>query len=165
MFTERGRGGDQGRMQTSWRILGFGASLAVAAACGGDGGGEPRESADTTASTTSTTAGEAAPRAVFTFDYLEGGSQVVRVFAGPGESAADREATGTFLDGQQADIDCVEFGGRPVPHDPEVGERDPDPDSPDSTIWVRLNVPGDVEMWAADTYGDPSAPYPALPEC
>lgn len=97
----------------------------------------------------------------FTFDSLGGGSSVIQVYAGPGESAADRQPVGTYYDGDTVPVDCVEVDGRELSSDPSVGEQ-----KKTSDIWFGTHNPvTEQEFYASYVYGAPSVVPDSLPDC
>ena len=169
---ERGEGGERraGRRWGLRALAAAGALSLIAAGCGGDDDGDtdPVVSTTTTSTTvaaTATTTPEASG-AMFIFDYLDGGSTTIEVYKGPGNDPEDKTVTAKYVDGESKPIACT-VDGRPVPHhpEPEVGERDPDPDSDAApTDWYRLAIAGEPR-YATGTYGDPNISRSQIPLC
>ncbi len=162
------------------RALPVATALAIAAACGNDGGsGEPT---DTTPAAPTTTAGPETtttttperPAVMLTFNDLDGGSPYIKVYAGSGESAGDRRVTGTYFGDQDSPdqaadvmpVRCIDTDGRTVASHPEVGEASQPDGSPiTSETWYGLDIVGESQF-ATDVYADvdPTAAS-ALPPC
>lgn len=124
-----------------------------AAACGG----EEKEQAQATqppvetTQPTDTDEGPVSEGASFTFDSLgsdldKGGSNVIQVYAGPENTATDKEATGTYMDGQPAEAEC-KIEGREVSSIPAQGEAERT-----SNEWLKIDRPSGEEMWATAVY-------------
>ena len=99
-------------------------------------------------------------RPVFRFDALGGGSQVIRVYPGVGESLADRTHNGTYFSGDVVLAIC-KTRGRTVRSHPEVGER-----PRESDIWICIDGSPGMTQYATLTYGDMTrGDLEALPSC
>lgn len=142
------------------------AALALTA-CGGSREAAPTPSETATAASAVTTGSRpsvssAAPRPEgdFVFDSLllpevglsQGGSNVITVYAGPQDTAADKQPTGTFEHGQRAQAVCKAVG-RLVTSRPDLGER-----GRQTADWVGIvpvTSPGATvpEWYATLTYG------------
>lgn len=82
----------------------------------------------------------------FTFDSLGGGSSIIQVYAGAGNTVADKTATGGYSNGEMATADC-QTKGRLVISDTRAGEQ-----PRQSVEWVRISP----TMYATETYIDPA---------
>lgn len=81
-----------------------------------------------------------------TFDALGAtGTQVIQVYAGPGDSSEDRQVTGTYMSGMTAPVTC-QVQGRTISSDASAGEPDRTYD-----IWLRIAAPG-PSQFATLTY-------------
>lgn len=81
-----------------------------------------------------------------TFDALgTTGTQVIQVYAGPGDSPEDRQVTGTYMSGMTAPVTC-QARGRTIRSDTAAGEPDRTYD-----VWLRIDAPG-PSQFATLTY-------------
>ncbi|MFL6137395.1 MAG: hypothetical protein ACJ74O_06285 [Frankiaceae bacterium] len=135
-------------------VVGIGSFLALhrGGSTGAQGSGRSASSPDTTAT---------GPTATFTFDALGGtSSKIIDVYPGVGTSAHDKNANGTFTDGDTAPALCKTTGRR-ITSDVSAGER---PRS--SNIWVRVQGSPGLVQYATLTYGDIGrAALSRLPHC
>ncbi len=84
----------------------------------------------------------------FTFYDRGGGSPVIKVYCGPGETSTDKIETGTYYDGDSEDVICKVPDGRSVSSDLSVGE------SPyESRLWFLITGQIGVNEFATENYG------------
>ena len=92
------------------------------------------------------------------FTDLGGGSPIIQVYRGPGESAADKASNGAYNDGDERPIDC-HTTGRAVTSVPGVGEQ-----FRKSTDWYLL-AGVTPRQYASGTYGEVVPPGIPVREC
>jgi hypothetical protein len=141
------------RRRESAAVLAAVASLSVAA-CGGN---NKANSASTRAEVATNSNGQPIQIA---FDYLGGGSKVIRVYAGPGSETGDKQTIGTYFDGDTAPAEC-KTEGRTVFSHPELGEE-----KRNSNKWIRIQGPGGETEYATAVYIErPQEVLNELPDC
>lgn len=107
----------------------------------------PAVAADTVPVSPAPVAGEAtAHHPTLTFDDLQGGLPIIRVYPGIKDTAADREYNGTFKNGQHAAALCKALG-RTVHSDPSVGEK-----NRSSDWWIQIKGSPGKRQYATATY-------------
>ena len=95
--------------------------------------------------------------ATITFDALGGGSNVIKVYPGVGDTPQDKVYDGTYMSGQTAPIVC-ETTGRTVTSDPSVGEQ-----YRQSNEWYKIQTPpGQQPEYATAVYADE---HGTVPQC
>jgi len=149
--------------ERDWRALGGALALTGAlalAACGGEGKGTDTSAAATTPPTTAfsgpipTQPGEI----TLTFDDLGGGSSIIKVYPGVGNTSADKRYNGTYNDGDTVSAEC-KTEGRTVNSNPNLGEE-----KRSSAEWIKLTTP--VAEYATAVYVEnPDKLLGQLPEC
>lgn len=97
---------------------------------------------------------------MITFDDLGGGSSIITVYPGVGNSTVDKTPNGTFDDGEAVSVLCKQEG-RTVHSDPSVGEE-----KRSSNEWFRINgSPGLMQYATAVYVENPQAALQKLPDC
>lgn len=149
---------DRGLVKLSTIVL---AGSLILTSCGRGNDEEARPSASglpTSASTSGNALGSTPPRLVF--DDLHGGSPIVEVYPGVTASAADRQANGSFNDGDSVPAEC-KTEGRTVHSNPGLGEEDRN-----SSDWIRIQgSPGETQYATAVYVENPSELLASLPSC
>jgi hypothetical protein len=98
------------------------------------------------------------PRLVF--DDLHGGSAIIEVYPGVTNAAADRQANGSFNDGDSVPAEC-KAKGRTVHSNPALGEEDRSSDD-----WIRIQgSPGEIQYATAVYVENPGELLRDLPDC
>lgn len=110
----------------------------------------------TTLEQTTTTTEKPVP---ITFDDLDGGSPIIQVYPGTGESGNDTVSNGTFRDGQTADAYC-KTEGRVVTSDINVGEQ-----ARSSNEWIRLAGTPTTQFATVVYIQNPDQVLAQLPQC
>lgn len=161
--------GKEGRLsggERKWQVLGTALVAAGALALSGCGGDEGEQRAAQTAQApapdearSNTMPDQTTPESpILVFDDLAGGSSVVQVYPGVGDSKRDKKANGTFLSGQSAIAEC-KTEGRTVHSTPSEEKRT-------YNEWVRIQgTPGKTQYATAVYAENPDALLEQLPEC
>jgi hypothetical protein len=137
-------------LRRSWHLpmATVAAALALAGCAGSNG-----EAAATPTPTATTM------QPMFEFNDLGGGSDIIEVYPGAGDTTADRRSDGTaYRDGEVRPVVCQEEG-RWVESHPERGEE-----YRRSNIWYQL---GDMAVphYATAVYGDIIPAGATVPQC
>ena len=130
------------RRRSPW-VIAAAAAASLLVACDKDGGGSNETP-------------------YFQFDDLGGGSSIIQVYPGPGDTAADKVSNGTYRHGERAGVVCHAVGRTVVSH-PEVGEQERE-----SRDWYKLagsTVVRGPDHYATATYGSLQPPGATVPEC
>lgn len=137
-----------------WAIAVTTGTLAlVAAGCGNNS-----ERADVPAPLPTVT--QPAKESALTFDDLGGGSSIIEVYPGVGNTPEDRAFNGTYNDGDTVGAECKEEG-REVHSHPEAGEEDRNSDE-----WIRITgTPGNEQFATAVYIEHPTKVLSELPPC
>jgi hypothetical protein len=141
------------------------AALALlASGCGGTSGNQnhkpvaPGQTSGRTAGKPSSS--HESGHAQLTFDYLGGGSKVIEVFPGVGNSPEDKKFDGTYYDGEHVTADC-QTDGREVHSDPGLGEQ-----RRQSNVWFLIEgTPGETQYATAVYTQNPHQLIMELPDC
>jgi hypothetical protein len=127
----------------SWRLPVATVAAALALAGCAKGSGEA-------AATPSPSPTTASAEPMFEFNDLGGGSDIIEVYPGPGDTAAERRSDGTaYRDGEVRPVVCYQEGRWVESHpDPDVGEE-----YRRSNIWYQLGGTA-TPYYATAVYGD-----------
>ena len=93
------------------------------------------------------------------FNSLGAGSPIVKVYAGPEDSDADRTVVGRYPDGEHVRALC-QARGRPVDSSPELGEEERHSDQ-----WIKIEMTSDETAFATAVYADLDPLDAELPDC
>jgi hypothetical protein len=139
------------------------AFVLLVSGCGDSSGNQdhsPAASGQTSGRTAGNPSSHESGHAQLTFDYLGGGSKVIEVFPGVGNTPEDKKFDGTYYDGESVTADC-QTDGREVHSDPSIGEQ-----KRQSDVWFLIEgTPGETQYATAVYTQNPHQLTMELPEC
>ena len=148
---------DNGWVRLSTVVL---AGSLMLTGCGRGGSGEDSSSASGSPTTATSGSAPAAILPRLVFDDLHGGSPIIEVYPGVTNSSADKQANGSFNDGDSVPAEC-KTEGRMVHSNPGLGEEDRSSDD-----WIRIQgSPGETQYATAVYAENPSELLGRLPDC